>query len=138
MRGWCFLSTPVATVNPTQLSIACESVDDHGDGRSPQVDLIRGGRLFRSRAALQAKVLALRHQLNVLKGRAAKRVTVSYIAWCWRALSPGSQYDGRYTLQRVTVQTSQIIGALIHSTGQGGPANPSRNLPQMHIGSIAV
>jgi hypothetical protein len=35
--------------------------------------------LFRARAALQAEVLALRHQLNVLKRRAPKRVSVSNI-----------------------------------------------------------
>ena len=35
--------------------------------------------LFRSRAALQTEVLALRHQLNVLKRRAPKRVAVSNI-----------------------------------------------------------
>jgi hypothetical protein len=35
--------------------------------------------LFRSRAALQTEVLALRHQLNVLRRRAAKRVTVGNI-----------------------------------------------------------
>jgi hypothetical protein len=35
---------PAPTVNPKQLSIACESVDNPGDGRSPQVDLVRRGR----------------------------------------------------------------------------------------------
>ena len=35
--------------------------------------------LFRSRAALQTEVLPLRHQLNVLRRRAPKRVTVSNI-----------------------------------------------------------
>jgi hypothetical protein len=35
--------------------------------------------LFRSRAALQTEVLALRHQLNVLRRRAPKRVTVCNI-----------------------------------------------------------
>ena len=35
--------------------------------------------LFRSRAALETEVLALRHQLNVLRRRAPKRVTVSHI-----------------------------------------------------------
>ena len=35
--------------------------------------------LFRSRAALQTEVLALRHQLDVLRRRAPKRVTVSNI-----------------------------------------------------------
>jgi hypothetical protein len=28
---------PVPTVNPKQLSIACESVDNHGDGRSLRI-----------------------------------------------------------------------------------------------------
>jgi hypothetical protein len=36
----------VPTVNPKQLSIACESVDNHADGRSPQVDLVRRGWAF--------------------------------------------------------------------------------------------
>jgi hypothetical protein len=41
--------------------------------------------LFRSRAALQTEVLALRHQLNVLRRRASKRVTAAIsIAWCLR------------------------------------------------------
>jgi len=35
--------------------------------------------LFRSRSALQAEILALRHQLNVLRRRSPKRVTVSNI-----------------------------------------------------------
>jgi hypothetical protein len=35
--------------------------------------------LFRSRAALQTEVLALRHQLNVLRRRAPKRIAVSNI-----------------------------------------------------------
>jgi hypothetical protein len=35
--------TAVPTLNPKQLSIACESVDNHGDGCSPQVDLVRRG-----------------------------------------------------------------------------------------------
>jgi hypothetical protein len=35
--------------------------------------------LFRSRTALQTEVLALRHQLNVLRRRAPKRVAVNNI-----------------------------------------------------------
>jgi hypothetical protein len=31
------------TYRKPQLSIVCESVDNHGDGRSPQVDLVRRG-----------------------------------------------------------------------------------------------
>jgi hypothetical protein len=48
--------------------------------------------LFRSRAALQTEVLALRHQLNVLR-RAPKQVTVRNIDRL--ALSPGSRGVGR-------------------------------------------
>jgi hypothetical protein len=35
--------------------------------------------LFRSRAALQAEILVLRHQLNVLRRRSPKRVAVSNV-----------------------------------------------------------
>ena len=35
--------------------------------------------LFRSRAALQAEILVLRHQLNVLRCRSPKRVAVSNV-----------------------------------------------------------
>jgi hypothetical protein len=36
--------------------------------------------LIRSRAALQAEILVLRHQLNVLRGKSAKQVVVGNIA----------------------------------------------------------
>jgi hypothetical protein len=76
----------VPTVNPKQLSIACESVDNHGDGDLLKLIWYAVAGLFRSRAALQTEVLALRRQLNVLRRRAPKRVTVSAtsIAWCLR------------------------------------------------------
>jgi hypothetical protein len=35
--------------------------------------------LFRSRAALQAEILILRHQLNVLRSRSPRRVAVSNV-----------------------------------------------------------
>ena len=38
-------------------------------------------RLFRSRAALQTEVLALRHQLNVLRRRAPRRATRAACAY---------------------------------------------------------
>jgi hypothetical protein len=69
----------VPTVNPKQLSIACESVDNHGDGDLLKLIWYVVAGLFRSRAALQTEVLALRHQLNVLRRRAPKRVAVSNI-----------------------------------------------------------
>ena len=65
------------TVNRKQLSIACESVDNHGDALTLIWYAVAG--LFLSRAALQTEVLALRHQLNVLRRRAPKRVAVSNI-----------------------------------------------------------
>jgi hypothetical protein len=36
-------------------------------------------RLFRSRAALEAEILVLRHQLNVMQRRSPKRVTLSSV-----------------------------------------------------------
>jgi predicted RNase H-like nuclease len=52
--------------------------------------------VFRSRAALQTEVLALRHQLNVLRRRAPKRIAVSNIdRLVCGALSPGSRGVGR-------------------------------------------
>jgi hypothetical protein len=69
----------VPTVNPKRLSIACQSVDNHGDGRSPKLILYAVAGLFRSRAALQTEVLDLRHQLNVQRRRMPKQVAVSNI-----------------------------------------------------------
>ncbi len=64
---------------PKTASIACESADNHGDGRSPQVIWYAVAGLLRSRAGLQTEILALRHQLNVLTRRSPKRVAVSNI-----------------------------------------------------------
>jgi hypothetical protein len=58
-----FMPSLPASANPKQLSIACESVDNRGDGRSPRVDLDAVAGLFRWRAALQTEALALRHQM---------------------------------------------------------------------------
>jgi hypothetical protein len=68
----------VPTVNPKRLSITGESVDNHlGDLLKLIWYAVAG--LFRSRATLQTEVLALRHQLNMLRRRAPKRVAVSNI-----------------------------------------------------------
>jgi hypothetical protein len=62
---------------PKQLSMACESVDNHDDGRSPRLDLARRGRAVPVARSLANEVLALRHQLNVR--RTPKRVAISNI-----------------------------------------------------------
>ena len=49
------------------LAGTCESGDIRCDGRPPQVGLVPCDRVFRSRAALQAEILVLRHQVNVLR-----------------------------------------------------------------------
>ena len=57
-----------------------ESVDNQWDGRSLPIDLVCvviG--LFRSRAALHAENIVLRHQLNVLRRKLPKRLVFSNV-----------------------------------------------------------
>jgi hypothetical protein len=69
--GW----QAVPTENPRRLTITSESVDNHCDGRSPQVDLVRRGR-----AIPVASSAAKRNPwLNVLRRRSPKRVAVRLI-----------------------------------------------------------
>ena len=49
------------------------------DARSPQSGLVFVTGLFRSRAALQAEIFILRHQLNVLHRKSPKRLVFSNI-----------------------------------------------------------
>src|SRR3977135_2027462 len=79
MAWIAFSGCPVPTANPKQLTEASESVDS-----STMSDLCRliwctliG--LLRSRAALEAEVLVLRHQLNVLRRKSPKRVALKSI-----------------------------------------------------------
>jgi hypothetical protein len=58
------LLTLVPTVNPKRLSITGESVDHHGDERSPRIDLARRGRavpVARSLANRSSRPSALAH-----------------------------------------------------------------------------
>ena len=71
------LGTPVPTANSRQLTDDGESVDSSLDERSLQFALVHQIGLFRSRAALEAEILVLRHQLNVLRRSCPKRVTLS-------------------------------------------------------------
>jgi hypothetical protein len=52
--------------------------------------------LFRSRAALQAEILVLRHQLNILRRRSPKRVVLGKVdRLVLRALSPADRWQPR-------------------------------------------
>jgi hypothetical protein len=65
--------------NPRRLTATYESVDNQCHERSLPVGLVGHSWLFRSRAALQAEILILRHQLNVLRRRSPKRAAFSNI-----------------------------------------------------------
>jgi hypothetical protein len=49
------------------------------DERALQADLVRADRIFRSRASLEAEMLVLRRQLNVLRRKSPKRPTFGSI-----------------------------------------------------------
>jgi len=55
--------------------------------------------LFRSRAALQAEILVLRHQLNILRRRSAKRVALGNID---RLVALHTDYDSLSMGQRIS------------------------------------
>jgi hypothetical protein len=66
-----------------------ESADTRPDERSLRLDLVCYGRAISARAALQAEILILRHQLNVLRRRSPKWPSGGSIACVCRALSIG-------------------------------------------------
>jgi hypothetical protein len=70
--GWKDVTLPVPTVSPKQLSIAANRSIITAMGDLLKLIWYDVAGLFRSRAALQTEVLALRHQLNVLRRRAPK------------------------------------------------------------------
>jgi hypothetical protein len=72
--------------------------------------------LFRSRAALQTEVLVLRHQLNVLRRKAPKRVAISKIDRLVRThLSPHKDAPIRRDVCRTgRVLSLPILGGLHH------------------------
>jgi hypothetical protein len=70
----------------TQSIGLADSGESEHDCRVPAIALLLGGVLcdcFKSRGQLQAEILALRHQLNVLRQRAPRRL---YLSWADRAL----------------------------------------------------
>jgi hypothetical protein len=76
------VASGVPTANAKQLTEARESVDSSIDERSLQVDRLIWCALIgllRSRAALEAEILVLRHQLNILRRKSPKRVPLSSI-----------------------------------------------------------
>jgi hypothetical protein len=75
--------------------------------------------LFRSRAALQTEVLALRHQLNVLRRRAPKRVAVSNID---RLLFAGLYHLAPEVLDAVNILKPDATARVaLPSSGASGP-----------------
>jgi DNA-binding XRE family transcriptional regulator len=72
-----FLKSPISSVpttNPTLVTIACESADYRSDEDLCDLIWCAVVCLFRSRVALQAEILVLRQQLNVLRCKSPRRV----------------------------------------------------------------
>jgi len=70
---------PVPTANPTLVTIACESAEYLAMRDLCSLIWCAVVGLFRSRMALQAEILVLRHQLNVLQRKSPKRVALGNI-----------------------------------------------------------
>jgi hypothetical protein len=70
----------VPTANPTRLTVAAKRVIFNAMGDRCRLILFVVAGLFRSRAALLAENLVLRHQLNVLRRKSRKRL-VRGSAW---------------------------------------------------------
>ena len=70
-------STPVPTVNPNGCRSPANRLIITAMGDLLRLIWYAVAGLFRSRAALQAENVVLRHQLNVLRRRAPKRIVVS-------------------------------------------------------------
>jgi hypothetical protein len=88
--------------------------------------------IFRSRAALQAEILVLRHQLNILRGKSLKRVALGKIdrlVFCGLYRLSPTVLDALKILQPETIirwlaLVSELIGAGGHdgvAAGQGSP-----------------
>jgi hypothetical protein len=83
-------------------TLARESVDSQPGGRALRVHLVRYSGLCRSRAALQAEILVLRHQLNILHRRSPKRVAlgkIDRVVFCGLYRLSPTVLDGLKTLQ---------------------------------------
>jgi hypothetical protein len=65
--------------NTKLLTSSRESVDSQPDGRALRVHLLRYSRAIPVAGALQAEILVLRHQLNILRRKSPKRVALGKI-----------------------------------------------------------
>jgi hypothetical protein len=80
--------------------------------------------LFRSHAALQTEVLALRHQLNVLRRRAPKRVAVSNID---RLVFAGLYHLAPEVLDAVKIlKPETIVNGIAFCSEPSGAGNQGR------------
>jgi hypothetical protein len=77
-NDFCF-SNPVPTANLIQVTVARESVDSRCVGDLCRLIWSAIVGLLRSRAALQAEILILRHQLIVLRRKSPKRLSLNNI-----------------------------------------------------------
>ena len=88
--------------------------------------------LFRSRAALQAEILALRHQLNILRRRSPKRMVlgkVDRLVFCGLYRLSPAVLNALKILQPETLSVgialaSERIGAGDHDGGAAGQRPP--------------
>src|SRR5215813_13413136 len=72
---------PVPTANPKQLTVTRHRLIIVAMGDLFKLIWWAAVGLFRPRSALQAEILVLRHQLNVLRRRSPKRVAVRAHLW---------------------------------------------------------
>jgi hypothetical protein len=72
-------SRPVLTANLIRLTIGCESAENRCHGRSLQLDLVRRARAVPIWDALQAEIVVLPHQLNVLRRKSPERIAFTNI-----------------------------------------------------------
>ena len=87
--------------------------------------------LFRPRSALQAEILVLRHQLNVLRRRSPKRVAVSNID---RLVFTGLYRLAPDALDALKILKPETVIGIARGSERGGAGNRDRAaVDQRHL-----